>query len=360
MPRDIIIDSVNVNSRCWVVRSGVRYRYAAEFYEGGFVATGHLDDYELANDLFSNELDHSNLSEHIPELDSILTRNIKTQIENFIIDMEIGDVVFTMDGRNIIPGVIKSEPYLSLDQISQNERFCVRRTVEWGNPINRSSIPVTIQKSFNAYQAIFSLGENSKEIFHWLMSFFIWEDSYYGSLRVEQPRALKHHSLKQLSELIDRIQVLSLLIGEHVDNNNEGEFTLTFEDLQSAMERFSESGELNLTVQQMLMSPGDLWLRFTSGSKIAGIAFLVGILGFSSPAASMTFVDAGYNDNITQVMEMVNAHREIIFQGINVDAVKAQLILDAADQNSEFVASEPTKNPDDGFPEDGEPRHVGG
>lgn len=33
--------------------------------------------------------------------------------------------------------------------------------------------------------------------------------------------------------------------------------------------------------------------------------------------------------------------------------------MDAADQNTEFVVSEPTKNPDDDFPEDGDPRHVG-
>ena len=83
MPRDIIIDSVNVDSKCWVVRSGVRYRYAAEFYDGGFVATGHLDDYDLAHDLFDNNLDYANLPHHIPELDSLVTRNIRTQIENF-------------------------------------------------------------------------------------------------------------------------------------------------------------------------------------------------------------------------------------------------------------------------------------
>ncbi|PUV77717.1 hypothetical protein C3E80_04030 [Cronobacter malonaticus] len=360
MPRDIIIDSVNVDSKCWVVRSGVRYRYAAEFYDGGFVATGHLDNYDLAHDLFDNNLDYANLAEHIPELDSLVTRNIRTQIENFILDMKVGDVVFTMDGRSIIPGVIKSEPYLSLDAISQNDRFCVRRTVEWGQPINRASIPITIQKSFNAYQAIFSLGNNSKEIFHWLLSFFIWEGSYYGSLRVEQPHAIKHHSLKQLSELIDRIQVLSLLIGEHVDNNLDTEFNLTFDELQRAMERFSESGELNLTVQQMLMSPGDLWLKFTSQSRAAGIAFFCALLAVSSPAASLTFVDQEYNDNIAVISEIVNANRDTIFEGIDVAGVKRQLILDAGDQNSEFVASEPTKNPDEEFPEDGEPRHVGG
>ena len=57
---------------------------------------------------------------------------------------------------------------------------------------------------------------------------------------------------------------------------------------------------------------------------------------------------------------MINANRDVVYQGINVEAVKRQLILDAADQNTDFVVSEPTKNSDDGFPEDGDPRHVGG
>lgn len=360
MPHNLLIDNVNINSKCWVVRSGVRYRYASQFYDGDFIATGHLDEFELDPELFERELNYGNIGQYIPELNETITRNIKTQIENFILDMSVGDVVFTMDSRNVIPGVIKSEPFISLDAISQNEDFFVRRSVEWGEPISRSSIPITIQRCFNAYQAIFSLGENSKEIFHWLMAFFISEESYYGSLRVEQPRDIKHHTLKQLNELIDRIQVLSLLIGEHLDNNIQEDFVLTFEDIQAATERFSETGELNLTVQQMLMSPGDLWLKFTSASNKAGTAFLCALLFFSSPAASLTFVDEDYNDNIEQITQMINANRDVVYQGINVDAVKRQLILDAADQNREFVESEPTKNPDDDFPEDGDPRHVGG
>ncbi|WP_336233824.1 hypothetical protein [Enterobacter bugandensis] len=360
MPQDVLINKVNINSKCWVVRSGVRYRYVTQFYDGNFIATGHLDDFDLAPNLFDQELSHENISQQIPELDGAITRNIKTQIENFILDMSPGDVVFTMDSKYVIPGVIKSGPYTSLDAISQNEKFCVHRSVVWGEPILRTSIPITIQRCFNAYQAIFSLGENSKEIFHWLMGFFISEESYYGSLRVEQPTAIKNHTLKQLNEVIDRIQVLSLLIGEHLDNNIQEDFVLTFEDFQAATERFSESGQLNLTVQQMLMSPGDLWLKFTSNSNIAGTAFLCALLLFSSPASSLTFVNDEYNENINQITQMINANSDIVYQGINVETVKRQLILDAADQNTEFVESKPTKNPDDDFPEDGDPRHVGG
>ncbi|MDP1287986.1 hypothetical protein, partial [Klebsiella pneumoniae] len=95
-------------------------------------------------------------------------------------------------------------------------------------------------------------------------------------------------------------------------------------------------------------------------SNIAGTAFLCALLSFSSPASSLTFVNGDYNDNIEQITQMINANRDVVYQGINVEAVKRQLILDAADQNTDFVVSEPTKNSDDGFPEDGDPRHVGG
>lgn len=360
MSQNIIIDKANIESKCWVVRSGSRYKYIQNFFDGKFIATGHLDGYELQKDLFLNEIDHSNIGAFISELNSIATRNIKTQVENFVIDMKVGDVVFTMDSQYIIPGVIKSKPYISLDSIAEDEQFKVRRSVDWGEPIPRKSIPVTLQKSFTAYQAIFSLGDNSKEIFHWLMSFFVWEDSYYGSLRIEQPKAIKHHSLKQLSELIDRIQVLSLLIGEHLDKGESGEFAVNFDVLQNAMYRFSENDELDLTVQQILMSPGDLWLKFTSKSNYAGIAFLYIVLTVSSPAAEMNFSDATYNDKFEEVSLLVDSNKDVLFEGIDFQAVKKQLILDAAQQNTEFVESAPTKNISNEFPADGDPKNIGG
>lgn len=55
MPHNLLIESVNLDSKCWVVRSGVRYRYISQFFDGDFIATGHLDDYELEPRLLGSQ-----------------------------------------------------------------------------------------------------------------------------------------------------------------------------------------------------------------------------------------------------------------------------------------------------------------
>ncbi|MFR2812385.1 MAG: hypothetical protein ACLTCG_08710 [Escherichia coli] len=65
------------------------------------------------------------------------------------------------------------------------------------------------------------------------------------------------------------MQVRALLIGEEFD----GEYTN--EVVQFEMERLSNNGELSLTAQQMLMSPGDVWLQFKTNNRKAGIAFML-------------------------------------------------------------------------------------
>ncbi|HGM7289039.1 MULTISPECIES: hypothetical protein [unclassified Serratia (in: enterobacteria)] len=363
MDNNFKVDTVNTDSKCWVVRSGVRYRYVSKFYEDGFVATGHLDDFAIDEEVLSKEINYENIDESIDGFNLINSRNVKTQIENFIIDMQIGDVVFTLDANYVIPGVIKSGVYYSLDDISDQEQFRVRRAVAWGDPIARRTIPLTIQRSFNAYQTIFSLGDNSKEIFHWLMSFFISGDDYFSSLRVDQPGELKHHTLKQLSELIDRIQVLSILIAEkYAENNNlqEEGYRVSYAELQDAMWRYSEEGLLDLTSQQILMSPGDVWLKFSNSSKVAGAIFLYLILTTSSPGKTIQFSEEVYGQELEKVMAIVDDNRDVLNHNLNIEKIKRQLILNAAKQNNQLVENEPTKNTGDGFPEDGEPRHVGG
>lgn len=360
---DLLIDSINFESNIWVVRPGVGYRYTVSFIDGSFIAIGHLDEFDISQETFSEEISYENIGDKIEEYNSIQTRNVKSQIDNFIINMKVGDVVFTLDKRFVIPGVIRSNVFYSNDSISNEEQFHVRRTVEWGEPILKSSIPVTIQRSFTAYQTVFSLNEHSQELYHWLMSFFISGDNYFGSLRIEQPNALKHHTLKQLSELIDRIQVLSILIAKTYEDDPtivDRGFDITFDQLQNAMATYSDEGLLALTVQQITMSPGDVWLKFTSSSKIAGSVFLYLILTTTSPGKSLEFTDGTYASELEKVQNIAESNRHILREGINIEQVKRQLILKASEQNKEFVESSPTSVNNDGFPQDGAPRNVGG
>ncbi|MDK2634824.1 hypothetical protein QMZ93_15945 [Pantoea stewartii subsp. indologenes] len=362
---DISINNIDFESNVWVVRPGIGYRYTYDFVSESFIAIGHLDDFNIDEALFNEELTYENIDKVITDYNTIDSRNVRGQIETFLIEMNIGDVVFTLDSKSVIPGVIKSKPFDSSDPISDEEAFRIRRTVEWGEPIPRFKIPITIQRSFTAYQTVFSLNEHSEKIFHWLMSYFISGDEFFGSLRIEQTQALKHHTLKQLNELIDRIQVYSLLIAEKFEekenqDSDTNSISISFSDLQNAMEAYSEEGLLTLTVQQLTMSPGDVWLQFRSKSKIAGAVFLYLIFTTTSPGKTLEFSDPAMRNELSKVQNIVDQNKDIINKDLNFTQVRRQLILRSAGQNTGFVESEPTLKSEDDFPKDGDPKNIGG
>ncbi|GBO47689.1 MULTISPECIES: hypothetical protein [Pectobacterium] len=356
MQRKIKVESVNLNAKCWVVRPGTRYKFAKEFISDSFVAIGHLDGYLFGEKRSINsERDLVNISEIIDS--DKFTRNVRSQVLNFISDMNVGDVIFTMTSSQIIPGVIKSEPYYDPNTIriqqKDGETFSVRRDVEWGSIIDRKDVPLTISRSFLAYQAVFSLGNYSTEVFHWLSSFFIDGDGYYSSLRIEQKGSINHHALKALSEVIDRIQVIALL----AENNNLTE-DISLEYLKEQMEVMYEEGRLTLTAQQMLMSPGDFWLGLNTKSKKSGVIFLLLMALIVGEVNNVSFASEDYKREVPAAQAIIEKHGDIIKEGINIEKMKAQLMLETKKQNNKFVEANPNDFDDGDVPKDVDPSIV--
>lgn len=348
MSKKIQVEEVNLNAKCWVVRPGTGYKFTKQFIEDGFVAIGHLD--KIVQGGVIRELtfsDRKTLYLSYPEINK-LTRNVKAQIESFIFDMNVGDVVFTITGKLIIPGIIKSgliyDPKPIRVYRDLIDRYSIRRAVEWGSPIDRSEVPLKFSKSLLAQQTVFSLGDNSREVYHWLSSFFITKDGYYSSLRIEQKNDINHHALKSLSEVIDRIQVVSLLY----ENTNE-ELNITFEDIQKYMEEMADAGKLTLTAQQMLMSPGDFWLGLKTPSKKAGIIFILFMAMIVNDDLNMAFASDHYKEEVKTARKLVDKHKDTVTQGINMEKVRDQLQLVSGKQNDRFVEA----NPNDYTPADG-------
>ncbi|HDT4586534.1 TPA: hypothetical protein QHQ13_001897 [Escherichia coli] len=127
--RAISVQHVDLNVKCWVVRPGIKYRYFADFLERNMVATAHLDRLSPDQIDFNDEINHENINQKVDGLDTIGSRNIHTQIENFLIDMQVGDVVFTLSGDMVVPGVIASSAYFERECLGNNEGFHVRRRV---------------------------------------------------------------------------------------------------------------------------------------------------------------------------------------------------------------------------------------
>ncbi|WP_460143239.1 hypothetical protein [Pseudomonas sp. S3_B08] len=350
---NIIVRHANLKSKCWVVRPGARYKFINNFLELGCIAMAHLDDVSPDEEVFEElrEAEGEAIFTICNELAPNLTINVRGQVLSFIKEMAVGDVVFTLSGANIYPGVITSTPYVANEAFSGSERFIVRRTVTWGDPIERSKIPITLAKSFHAYQAVFSLGDNSKEIHHWLSAFFVSDGTYYSSLRVNQAGDLSHHSLKNLSEVMDRLQVLSLMIGSE-ETSFLGEGPVSLETLLGFMKLFDEKSLLVLTSQQVVMSPGDLWYGFKSNSIRSGVAFLVGLAMLFNQ--TIAFADENLEKVKNDVTPIVMQNLSAVKDNVDLDAVKKTLWVKPAGQNRSFVDQEPSSEL---FPEDGAPRY---
>ncbi|WP_285432231.1 hypothetical protein [Pseudomonas sp. fls2-241-R2A-110] len=354
---NIVVKSANLKSKCWVVRPGVRYRFIEHFLDDGFVAMGHLDDEWLEQESLDclRDAEGERIYSICSEINEKLSINTRAQVISFVNEMCVGDVVFTLSKNYIYPGVITSDPIVERLALSANESFQVRRRVNWGDRIDREKIPVTLTKSFNAYQAVFSLGESSKEIHHWLSSFFISDEHYFSSLRVDQAGSLSHHSLKNLSEIMDRLQVLSILIGECHGGRLDQEFVenLSLDQILSFMSQFDEQGLLLLTSQQVVMSPGDLWYGLKSTSVRTGVAFLVGVaLLFDQ---SIAFADPHLNAVCKEVTPIVAQNIETLKKDVDFVDVKKKLWVGVSKQNKSFVERE--QSPKQEFPNDGDPRY---
>jgi hypothetical protein len=351
----LLVRHTNLKSKCWVVRPGSRYRFINEFLDLGCVAMAHLDDAYLDN----SEIEKLRSAEgevvysFCNELPTKLTINTRGQVLAFIREMDIGDVVFTLSGANVYPGVITGHPYVASDNFSGAERFCIRRTVSWGDPIDRGHIPVTLTKSFHAYQAVFSLGEKSKEIHHWLNAFFVSNETYYSSLRVNQPGDLSHHSLKNLSEIMDRLQVLSLMIG---DNEIDGSTHVDLKLLIEQMRVLGDEGRLVLTSQQAVMSPGDLWYGFRTGSRRAGVAFLLGAAMLFNQ--QIVFADSELETIRKEIAPIMQEHIATLQKDVDLPAVQRSLLVKPASQNRSFVDQAADKTSETKqLPKDGAPRY---
>lgn len=354
---DIVVKQTNLKSKCWVVRPGARYRFIEPFLDDGFIAMAHLDGVHLEQEDLNYLKDSSgeDIYSACKQLDPSLTINARAQVIAFVSEMKVGDVVFTLSRDYIYPGIISSDASRVLLALSSDESFQVRREVTWGDRIEREKIPITLAKSFNAYQAVFSLGDNSKEIHHWLSSFFISDQTYFSSLRVNQEGSLSHHSLKNLSELMDRLQVLSIAIGQL----DYGQFDLniaeglTLDQILSLMKEFDQQGLLQLTSQQVIASPGDLWYGIHTSSIRAGVAFLIGVaLLFEQ---SIAFADPNLAKVCDEVKPLIEKNLHTVKKDVDLTAIKKTLWVGVSKQNKSFVEKE--RPPSDDFPLDGDPRY---
>lgn len=288
---DCKILEMDLNAACWVVRPGQGYAHYNEFLYGKVAAIGHLDEYvtedtelsiETVEEIF-NKMYADGAKEGLSK--QSIASNF-SQAYKFLFDMNVGDLIFTIGGGSIVAGVITTEPYISEEPISlsddiqaknKNElNFKIRRGVDWGQAYNREKIPLAVRRSFLANQTVFSAAEHIKYIYHWLNVIFISDGVVYTSSKINQTDDIHHYSVTKYSETLNSLEALATLIEDQYLNGNIDE-DISLKDISIRLRLLAENEELNLTTQQLFMSPGDYWTGFTGKTKVASIAFTIAL-----------------------------------------------------------------------------------
>lgn len=333
------IQDIPKDSKFWVVRSGDGGVFYNHFVHNSIVAIGHIDNMDYNDEILDNSdavetliLKYKNAL--LEKKESLASASNKAgQVNRFINQMSIGDVVITLDGKRIIVGVIKSKPYKCTDNVTLKNidgttselmlKFSLRRQVDWGKSQKRNTLSLAINNSFRANQTVFSANEHWKELNHWLSVAFISEGEAYISSRIEQKKGINNLDIAQYSIIINKIEAIAETLAENdIGKTSSEELIKIFEENYLELRR---SRSFTVTTQQVFLSPGDLWAK-SSGDRlkslivIATFLFMFGIEPTFASEQDKQFVDANrqaitllidkvkHDESFTEVQEGLDLH----------------------------------------------------
>ncbi|WP_336716906.1 hypothetical protein [Pantoea ananatis] len=319
----MFIQDIPKNSKFWVVRSGDSGVFYDHFVHNSIVAIGHIDNMDYNDETLNNSDAVETLllrykKTLLEKKESLASASNKAgQVNRFINQMSIGDVVITLDGKRIIVGVIKSKPYKCADNVTLKNidgttsdlmlKFSLRREVDWGRSQMRNKLSLAINNSFRANQTVFSANEHWKELNHWLSVAFISEGEAYISSRIEQKNGINNLDIAQYSIIINKIEAIAeTLAGINIEETSSEKLIKIFEENYIELRR---NRAFTVTTQQVFLSPGDLWAK-TSGHRlkslivIATFLFMFGIEPTFANDQDKQFVEAN-REAITLLIDKV-------------------------------------------------------
>jgi len=243
------------NEKVWMVRSSAGY-YLPHFKAAGIVAIGHLDVFNFANPsstLAKGELDlefvAGQLETKYERPKGTVSSHI-SQISQFCSDMNLGDIVVTVNSASVLVGRIAGFPYFDGSPVDlSNEDFQddplsyqLRRPVIWGPAISRATLPLPLERVFYSHRSVFEVTQYWDYIYHLLFPAFGYKNELHLSLRIRQQSDIRN---------VDIVALLSIL--------------QDFEELAASM----SGGEPpdSLTVQAGFFSKGDIWPKLSAKEK---------------------------------------------------------------------------------------------
>ncbi|CCJ88595.1 hypothetical protein BN132_523 [Cronobacter turicensis 564] len=340
---------MDLNAACWVVRPGKSSAYYNEFLFGEVAAIGHLDDYVSEETILDEDtMDDVFKKFYVEEAKEGSSKQAiassLTQAYKFLFEMEVGDLIFTIGNGSVVAGVITTDAYISEEPIciggdigtesKHDLNFKIRRGVDWGRAYPRESIPLAVKKSFMANQTVFSATEHIKNIYHWLHVVFISEGVVYTSSKINQADDIHHYSVTKYSETLNSLEALATIIE---DNFCDGEISkeISIDDILSRLDNLAFNEELNLTTQQVFMSPGDYWNGFTGKTKVAKIAFTIAMCALFN--VKPVFASPDEQQIAEKLYTPISEVVEELKEKNNMALVERKLSLSLPKQNKKIV-----------------------
>ncbi len=325
----------------WFIRAGNNGgKYFYHFKDNSVVGLGHTDDVGLIFD-DAHILVEQDIASIIGSTRSYLNNqgesasqisNKTNQINRFLTNMNIGDIVLTINDGFLMAGRVSSDAYFgSIELALSTERdgpipthcgFTLRRDITWGRPKPRGLMPVELEKAFRYTGSIMQLtsDEQVKAVNHWLYPVHFQNDEVRCTLRISSPEALSNRQLTKLSSFLDEVELMSsyvensLLSGEEVD----------ILALRQFMRDNEESFNYALKAQHLFMSPGHQYIQL-EGSRFKRFVYatlLVGLL--SSEAVAIEDVPPELELlNSLQIQMLVAEYRS----ELDVDSLQAALAV---------------------------------
>ncbi|MBD3671720.1 MAG: hypothetical protein HUJ29_13195 [Gammaproteobacteria bacterium] len=271
------------SQRCWVVRASGG-DYVSHFRKEGVMALGHIDALELPeNDKDDGFVpDYESLKVKLESQEKISERGAFVhfrQVKSFISEINIGDLVVTVDrgllmvGRVIGYSYIDNKPVRIIYDEKRNQYtempFRLRRKVQWGPVLKRSTLPSAMLRSITSRLTVFNIDQYWSSIYHLLYPVFQYENCLYFSARIQQRDEINNFNVSQVFRILTELEVVVTNFEQILDNPE-----FDFDNLFAA---FKNVGEFRLKTTAEFMSPGSIWSHLGFSDK-DGRRIIIGAL----------------------------------------------------------------------------------
>ncbi len=264
-----IIYEVPSDRNVWVVRASGG-DFVPHFRKAGIVAIGHLDILDLPDTASVNQtyvtedlakaLQTAHLQLEIPKSKRATSAAVN-QVIKFTEQMDVGDLVITLDSGLFSIGRVIGHPYIDKDPVRivhQNDKdrytemdFHMRREVNWGPVLSRSSLPYAIERSLTAHQTVFNLNKSLIYIHHLFYPVFVFNEKIHFSAKIRQKENIDNYSMAQFLALLSELPALAKAFSDHKIAN--------ISEFDEVFSNFRIDGSVSVTTKAAFMSEGDIW-----------------------------------------------------------------------------------------------------